>query len=149
MSEDRGEFTQFRYSLNTRVRARVMTSTRGHRTLELGEGADVADVLLHLRRHAPAGSPRSGAAPAHLRSACARLAACCGRHSTRWVWEQPRPSIMWRTRWWRAAFANGPQFVALLGWCRYCRPWRKTTCFKGALWVAPASLHALRICLRR
>lgn len=65
-------------------------------------------------------------------SSCLCLARACDECRIPWTWESPRRSLQWATRGWKALFAShDAQHEAVFDWCRYDRPWRKSTCLRG------------------
>ena len=83
--------------------------------------------------------------PNKLLRSCCRLAALCDRYGVHWLWEQPKGSLMWKTRGWKRLFAAPGlrHHTARVDWCQYGRPWRKPTLFRG---TAPWIDELTRVC---
>ena len=65
--------------------------------------------------------------------ACLRLAEACNESKVPWALENPRPSLMWKTRGMRVLLERTPDCVVVdFDWCRFQRSWKKTTRLAGS-----------------
>ena len=61
-----------------------------------------------------------------------------------WALEQPRSSLMWHVPQLQSRLDAGEHFSAVFDWCRFNRPWRKTTRVDGRCpWLPELALRCL------
>ena len=71
---------------------------------------------------------------------CLQLAKKADELGIQWVWEQPLPSLMWRTAGYKKLKGTRKLHRGLVDWCRHGREWKKSTLFEGtASWLEQVS----------